>query len=386
MSQSSICLWVISCLLFFPLPVRGQSPGNASEANVASQSTDLPIPPASSDLIPFPELSGVSFVKDSSSQIILERDGKRFLIDTATQKIFVIASKDSKSPSTNQAEKAPNTPAGEPASPTSPPAKKSASDRDGYYTEDIILWTLPTAHHIEKHSLYVDFSHRFSYDTTFVGPARLSYLFGMDGFSVSSFGLTYGLTNRFFVGAYRVPTALGRELQFGIGAQLTQEQLGQPFSSIVRVSVEGTNDFRDEYITSLEFALAKTIKKRAQLYLVPTISFNNRSLQDVIDLQGKGKGDTTVALGAGISIDIRPTVAFVAEANPRLTGLLGVQRASFMLGVQKKIFRHSFTFGFTNSPGTSISQRSATRSALFPGYSDSWSGLGIGFNISRRLF
>ncbi len=208
----------------------------------------------------------------------------------------------------------------------------------------------------------------------------------MDGFSVSSFGLTYGLTDRFFVGAYRVPTALGRELQFGVGAQLTQEELGQPFSSIVRVSVEGTNDFRNEYITSMEFALAKTIKKRSQFYFVPSISFNNRSLQDVINLQFNGKGETTVALGAGVSIDIRPTVAFVAEASPRVLGLLGTQRASFMLGVQKKIFRHSFTFGFTNSPGTSISQRSATRSALYPGFSDSWSGLGIGFNISRRLF
>jgi hypothetical protein len=373
-------------LTLYPVLLLAQAAEGTSLSDVASLTTDANEGVDLQHLTPVQELKGVEFVKDSNSQILLEKDGKRFLIDTATRQIHEIPPR---VPRTTEVASGQTGPAPSEAqnSDTSSTSKKVVKkDEDVYHTEDIILWTLPTAHHIDKHALYLDFAHRFSYDTTFVGPARLSNLFGMDGFSVSSFGLTYGLTDRFFVGAYRVPTALGRELQFGVGAQLSQEALGQPFSSIVRVSVEGTNDFRNEYITSIEFGLAKTIKKRAQLYLVPTISFNNRSLQDVINLQFSGKGETTVALGAGASIDIRPTVAFVAEASPRLIGLLGVQRASFMLGVQKKICRHSFTFGFTNSPGTSISQRSATRSALSPGFSDSWSGLGIGFNISRRLF
>jgi len=377
---------IVLLVTLFPVLLLAQVPADNSRTDVASLTTDTDNGEDLQRLTPVPKLSGVEFVKDSNSQILLEKDGKRYLIDTATRQIHEIPQRDpgGTQVASGQAEPDPSEEKNSEASLTS--KKDVKRDPDVYHTEDIILWTLPTAHHIDKYALYVDFAHRFSYDTTFAGQARLAYLFGMDGFSVSSFGLTYGLTNRFFVGAYRVPTALGRVLQFGVGAQLSQEELGQPFSSIVRVSVEGSNDFRNEYITSIEFALAKTIKKRSQVYFVPSVSFNNRSLQDVIDLQFKGKGETTIALGAGVSIDIRPTVAFVAEASPRVLGLLGVQRASFMLGVQKKIFRHSFTFGFTNSPGTSISQRSATRSALFPGYSDSWSGLGIGFNISRRLF
>ena len=373
-------------VILFPVSLLAQDSGDSPVTNIASLTTDANKSIDQQHLTLVPELKGVEFVKESNSQILLEKDGKRYLIDTATRQIQEISPRDPGATEVASGQAGPP-PSEAKNSDTSSTSKKVVKkDEDVYHTEDIVLWNIPTAHHIDKHSLYVDFAHRFSYDTTFVGQARLAYLFGMDGFSVSSFGLTYGLTNRFFVGAYRVPTALGRELQFGVGAQLSQEELGQPFSSIVRVSVEGTNDFRNEYITSIEFALAKSIKKRAQLYLVPSISFNNRSLQDVINLQFNGKGETTVALGAGASIDIRPTVAFVAEASPRVLGLLGTQRASFMLGVQKKIFRHSFTFGFTNSPGTSISQRSATRSALSPGFSDSWSGLGIGFNISRRLF
>ena len=375
-------LWV------FPALLLAQAPAGPSLPDVASLTSDASKSPEPQPLTPVPQLSGVEFVKDSSSQILLEKDGKRYLIDTATRQIHEIPAlvPVATQEALGQTEPVPSEIKAKTPEPSMTAKKDAQKNKDVYHTEDIILWNLPTAHHIDKYALYVDFAHRFSYDTTFTGIARLSYLFGLDGFSVSSFGLTYGLTNRFFVGAYRVPTALGRELQFSAGAQLSQEKLGQPFSSVVRVAVEGTNDFRNEYITSVELAVARTIKKRAQLYVVPSISFNNRSLQDVIDLQFKGKGETTVTLGAGVSIDIRPTVAFVAEASPRLSGLLGVHRASFMLGVQKKIFRHSFTFGFTNSPGTTISQRSSTRSGISPEYSDSWSGLGIGFNISRRLF
>jgi hypothetical protein len=57
-----------------------------------------------------------------------------------------------------------------------------------------------------------------------------------------------------------------------------------------------------------------------------------------------------------------------------------------MFGIQKKIYRHSFTLGLTNSPGTTISQRSATRDSLQGIDDDTFRGLTFGFNLSRRLF
>src|SRR3990172_647426 len=297
---SILILWV------FCFSLHAQTSADTSLISPSGRGQNIPLAG------PVSQLNGVEFIEGSSSQIILEKDGKRYLIDAATRQIHEIpmhsqratqAALDQSSQSQSQAEvKQPGT--------TTTPKIEATKDKDIYYTEDIVLWTLPTVHHIEKKSLYLDFTHRFAYDTAFKGPARLSYLFGLDGFSVSSFGLTYGLTDRFFVGAYRVPSVLGREIQLSGGGQLSQESLGHPFSSIVRVSVEGTNHFRDEYITSVEFAMARSIKKRAQLYVVPSVSFNNRSLEDVIDLLTSGKGETTSAIGAGVSIDFRPTVAF----------------------------------------------------------------------------
>jgi hypothetical protein len=100
----------------------------------------------------------------------------------------------------------------------------------------------------------------------------------MDGFSISSLGFTYGITNRWFAGIYRTPTTFGRILQLSTGLQLSRENAGHPFSSSIRVGVEGTDHFRNKYITSLELAFARSIKNRAQIYFTPTVSFNNRPL------------------------------------------------------------------------------------------------------------
>jgi hypothetical protein len=325
-------------------------------------------------------LDGVQFVSNSNSQILLEKNGKQYLIDTQTRTIHEVSAQalvpDSGQSSSTQAK-------------TGQAAKtdQEKTEREVYYTEDINLWTLPTTHHLEKKALIVDFSHRFAFDDgrAFKGQVMNS-LFGLDGYSFSSFGLTYGITDRFFAGAYRVPTGLGRIIELYGGAQLSEESKGHPFSSTFRVAVEGANHFRENYVTSLELALAKSIKKRAQLYFVPTYSFKTRPLVTAFDQPvPQMEGYNTMALGAGLSVDFRPTVAFVAESNIRVSGLPQERhRPAFMFGVQKKLYRHSFTLGVSNSAATTISQRSTTRGAL--GFNDTFEGLTIGFNISRRLF
>jgi hypothetical protein len=367
------------------LCAKAQVPGEATPT-VSSQITAPAASSGQEQLVPVPRLEGVEFVNGSGSQIVLERNGKRYLIDTESHTIreFVPAS---------MASAQTPVPSGQtPASPpTTTPATKPEEKKEPetYYTEDIVLWTLPTAHHLPKKAMMIDFTHRFTFNEAFE-PGAISNLLGMDGFSISAFGLTYGITNRFFAGIYRTPTTLGRIIQLSAGAQLTREDLGHPFSSTFRFGVEGTDHFRSKYITSLEIAVARSIKNRAQIYFSPTVSFNNRPLQvignDVFD-PTPVDGDTTVAVGGGISVDIRPTVAIVGEAIYRVSERLGEHRPSFMLGIQKKVFRHSFTFGLTNSPGTTLSTRSATRGSYGGGtFDDTFGGLTIGFNLSRRLF
>ena len=86
---------------------------------------------------------------------------------------------------------------------------------------------------------------------------------------------------------------------------------------------------------------------------------------------------------------MRPTVALVAEVIPTVANgrELDIHRPAYGFGIQKKIFRHSFTFGFTNGPGTTISQRAGTRASLLNDPSaDKGKGLFIGFDLTRQIY
>jgi hypothetical protein len=65
---------------------------------------------------------------------------------------------------------------------------------------------------------------------------------------------------------------------------------------------------------------------------------------------------------------------------------LGIHRPVFSFGIQKKIYRHAFTFAFTTSPGTTVSQRAASRAQFLndPG-ADTLGGLVLGFDLTRQL-
>ncbi|MSO23512.1 MAG: hypothetical protein EXQ58_09725 [Acidobacteria bacterium] len=371
-------LFILLALVAVCLRAAAQVPGEPAPT-ISSQLSSVAAASGQAQLVPVPRLEGVEFVNGSGSQIVLERDGKRYLIDTQSQTIRELV------PTVIASAQTPTTPpqtATTPAPAAKPEAKK---EPDTYYTEDIVLWNLPTAHHLGKKGLIIDFTHRFNSEA--FQPGGISDLLGLDTFSFSSLGFTYGITDRWFAGIYRTPTYFGRILQLSTGLQLSRENAGHPLSSSIRVGVEGTNHFRNKYITSLELALARSIKNRAQIYFTPTVSFNNLPLTVVVNdvfNPTPVNGKTTTALGAGLSVDIRPTVAIMGEAIYRVDGRLGVIRPSFMLGIQKKVFRHSFTLGLSNSPGTTLSTRSATRGAY--GLDDTFGGLTIGFNLSRRLF
>jgi len=95
------------------------------------------------------------------------------------------------------------------------------------------------------------------------------------------------------------------------------------------------------------------------------------------------------ALGVGAAVDIRRTVALVAEANPTLANgpELGIHRSAFAFGIKKKIWRHAFTFGFTNTPGTTTAQRSGTNETFtqVPS-SDKPSMMFVGFDLTRQIY
>jgi len=260
-----------------------------------------------------------------------------------------------------------------------------------YNPGDDVLMSLPTGRQTERHGVYVNFAHRFAYDPAFSGTGRGEVLFGLDGFAIPSFGFVYGITDKFSASVYRSPSIVNRPIQLMAAYQALDEHRGSPFTLKLRVSVEGQNNFRKNYTENIEGIFARSITRRAQFYAVPTLSINNRPLvpggfrsNEILDLPGV----TTFSLGFGLAVDIRPTVALMAEVIPTLVNGtdLGIHRPAFSFGIQKKIYRHAFTFGFTTSPGTTVSQRAATRATFLGDPSaDTPSGLFAGFNLTRQI-
>jgi mono/diheme cytochrome c family protein len=263
---------------------------------------------------------------------------------------------------------------------------------DIYEPGDDVLVSLPTGRPTDRHGVYVNFAHRFVYDPAFTGTNRGAQLFGLDGVAIPSFGFRYGVTDNLSVSVFRAPSLINRPIQLMAGYNLVEERKGGPLNLMVRVSIEGQDNFRKNYTENIEAIISRSLTSRAQLYFVPTVSFNDRRLQQPSGFSSNQipdlPGVNAFSLGTGLAIDVRPSVALLAEVIPTLVNgpELGIHRPVFSFGIQKKIWRHAFTLGLTTSPGTTVSQRAGTRAQFLNEPSaDTMGGLTLGFDLTRQI-
>jgi hypothetical protein len=370
---------------------------------------------------------GITFVDGSTSQVLIQRNGRQYLLDLTTHAIReadapqpgapVVSSASSTTvPETGSSSSQEARGAAPGAASAAQSSRSSASSAERanahiYTPGDDLVFTLPTGRRLERHGLYINFTHRFPYEAAFKGTGRGDTLFGLDDFAIPSFGFRYGVTSKLSVMAYRSPSIMGRPIELMAAYNFLDESDGQPFNAAVRFSVDGQNDFEKNFTENIELALSRSLGHRAQLYAVPTFSIHNRpllqnpgnALQDPMPSQSCSLPlavgiapsfnvhpcANTVSLGVAAAVDIRPTVAVIAETIPTLMNgpELGIHRAPFSFGIKKKIWRHAFTLGFSNSPGTIVSNRAGTNATYLqqPG-ADKPSQLFIGFDLTRQAY
>jgi hypothetical protein len=218
-------------------------------------------------------------------------------------------------------------------------------------------------------------------------------LLGLDGFAVSSFGFRFGVTNKFSISAYRSPSTINRPMEFVAAYRFLDEHDGRPLNASFRASIDGQNDFSKNFTTNFEGIVARSLSRHAQLYVVPTVSLQNRRLISkpgaLEDAPPNLPGINSFSLGVGGAFDIRPTIALVADVIPTLAHgrELGIHRPAYGFGIQKRLRRHAFTLGFSNNPGTVVSQRAGTNATFLSDPSaDEPKGLFIGFELMRQLY
>ena len=125
------------------------------------------------------------------------------------------------------------------------------------------------------------FTHRFQQpvrqeDVPIKEEARV--LFGLDSFSVSSFGFTYGITDRLYASIYRSPICqqgLCRTIEIGAGYHLLDEAGRSPLALSAYASIEGEDNFTEEYTYNLQAMMARSITKYVNVFFSPAVHFKS---------------------------------------------------------------------------------------------------------------
>lgn len=248
-------------------------------------------------------------------------------------------------------------------------------------TLDYYLVNLPTNRARPPKSFQLRFSHRFS-EPVAVGRGKLNTLFGLDSFSVSSFGIELGLLKHVSFVTYRSPNAHffgGPTIELGPVFPLVQQSKKVPLSFSFRFTVEGEQSFTERFTTNLVPVVSHSFRDRVEIFTAPAFSLGvpRRTLTGDFPITPGERRDNLVSMGLGISIRFRPKSAVVAEWHPRLAGFRGFgTRNTFAVGIQRATERHVFALTFSNTQATTT-----TRTVT-----DGLDDLRIGFNIYRRLF
>jgi hypothetical protein len=236
---------------------------------------------------------------------------------------------------------------------------------------DFTLIALPTALRVPRFKSAFRVTHRFTQPLNANAGDVASNLFGLD--SGAQIGLEYriGIVKNGEVGIHRTSDkTIELFSQYGLVRQTTSH----PVDVSVMVSVEGTNNFRDQYSPAVAGILSRTFGDAAALYVEPTwVHHSNVQPDTAIG----GAPTDTVMVGLGGRFRIRPTVSVVTEFSPRLSGFRpGINHGG--VAIEKRAGGHTFQLNVSDSFATTMGQIARGGPA-----GTNWH---LGFNISRKFF
>jgi hypothetical protein len=259
-----------------------------------------------------------------------------------------------------------------PAVPQAPPEPSEA--RVNASQPDFTLVALPTTLRVPLHKSAFRVTHRF---TRPLGQGDFGDL-ASDFFALDS-SAQIGLEYRFGIvpgGQIGIHRTNDRTIEFFGEYSVLQQGDRWPFELAAFASVDGTNNFRDEYSPALGAVMSRELGRHGAVYVEP-IWVNNSNLLpgDLVD------DNDTFMVGIGGRFRVRPTVYVVLEVTPRVAGFdPGTHQASF--AIEKRVGGHSFQLNFSNGFGTTMGQIARGGPKAANGDTDWY----MGFNISRKFF
>lgn len=267
-----------------------------------------------------------------------------------------------------------STPVRQPSTPAPPQDEAPSEARVDPSQPDFTLVALPTTLRVPRHKSAFRVTHRF---TRPLGQGDFGNLaadfFGLDSAAQIGLEYRYGIVRGGQIGIHRTND---RTIEFFGEYSLLQQGDRWPIGVAAYASIDGTNNFRDNYSPAVGAVMSRELGRHGAVYVEPIlVSTSNPQPGGVVD-----RNDTFI-IGVGGRFRVRPTVYLVLEVSPRVAGFdPGSHQAS--IAIEKRVGGHSFQLNFSNGFGTTMGQI-ARGGPKAPNGDTNWY---MGFNISRKFF
>jgi hypothetical protein len=239
---------------------------------------------------------------------------------------------------------------------------------------DFTLVGLPTSLRLPTFRSSFRVTHRFTRPLNDDFGEVFADFFGIDSGAVIGLEYRFGIVKNGQIGILRNNN---RTIQFMGQYSVLRQGGGSPVDISAIATIEGTNNFKDSYSPALGAIVSRTVGTVAALYVEPIWVNNTNALpKEVAD------HNSTLMVGVGARVRLRPTVYIVGEVAPRSgntelsPGQDSVTHGSIAL--EKRAGGHMFQINFSNAFGTTMANI-----ARGGGAQNDWY---LGFNISRKFF
>ena len=253
----------------------------------------------------------------------------------------------------------------------SPPSQEAAPPAEDLEIDpvepDFVVVNLPTTARLAKHRLAFRVTHRFARG---LGAGDFGDLaadfFSLDGGAQTGLELRFGLFRATQLWIHRTSD---RTIAFHFTQGLLQQD-GAPLSLQADLSIEGLDNFGEEYSPRIGLTLSRKLGQRAAVYVSPAFVGNTNLL---------ATGDnSSVVLGVGARLRVSEHTSLLAEAHPRLAGYDSGRDPLVAFGIERRVGGHCFQFNVGNDLATTPAQ--LARGQVGP---DDWF---LGFNIARKFY
>lgn len=236
---------------------------------------------------------------------------------------------------------------------------------------DFTLVGLPTALRLPRFKSAFRVTHRFARPLGAGDFGDLSGdLFGLDNGAIIGLEYRFGIVPNGQIGFHR--SSSGKTIEFFGQYGVLRQDRQLPVDISVLVSVEGTNNLQDHHSPAIGAIVSRRFGERVAAYVEPAWVNNTNPLPTAL-----ADHNSTLMVGLGARVRVRPTVYLTGEVAPRAGGFRpGVSHGAF--AIEKRAGGHVFQLNFSNSWATTMGQLARG------GFNSSdWF---MGFNISRKFF